>query len=79
MLKHVRVFARRYGVFFLLNFDNGRSVSADATAMHIRPGAEGEFETGFAFTRFYDGSELVVNAYIDKADNLSGWRDESEQ
>ncbi len=65
-------------VYFLLSLDNDESISVDATAIHTQNGDNGDFETGFAFTRFYDGSEAVLHAYMDADDDLAGCRDENE-
>lgn len=64
-------------VYFLLSLDTDQKISADATAIHTRKAGDREYETGFSFTRFYDSSEAILNAYIDETDGLEGCRDDT--
>lgn len=64
-------------VFFLLTLEGDLRVGVDATAMHVQKADDQIFETGFSFTRFYDGSEAVLSSFIEQADGLAGCRDET--
>ncbi|MFP4510509.1 MAG: PilZ domain-containing protein [Spirochaetota bacterium] len=65
-------------VFFLLDLDGNASIRVDATAMHVQEVEDQVFETGFSFTRFYDGSQPVLSEFIEQTDGIDGGcRDET--
>lgn len=59
-------------IYLLLSVGDHEQVTVEAVAIHSRPVGDGEYETGFAFTRFLENSKQTLMQYLQSlSDNQS--------